>query len=179
MNQISYTDPVKRDMKQREDDIIYEGFFTYDCGQQIAEELANCRALYHRSGFMQEVSPEHYHITTAFKPQPLHRQWYGVIAEIQIDGYLWDDQIANQETEMISGAEGFQVASIETEEEELQSYLQKLIKKYHITTSYSQWAVDTNYANWSRVQTSTLRMKMVFGGFDVTEQKIVLNQFME
>lgn len=155
--------------------IIYEGFFSIDKGLQIESELIDIRNVYHINSCPIQVPPSFYHVTTEFMPESLHEQWYGNTADVVVSGYISDDQVKNPRADDISQAEGFQVESIRTESEELNSYLNQIVKKMHITTSYSRAAFDTNFADWSKGYPCHFCVRMIFGGFDVEKQKIVIS----
>lgn len=171
---IKYSGKAKRNSIAEKTGIMYEGFFTIEGDRVIESRLMQMRKLQDTQGFMMQVAPSLYHVTTVFMPKPLHEKWYGIGADVLVSGYLSDDQVNNPKAAALSQAEGFQVESIRTENEELNIYLSQLVKKFHITTSYSQAAIDTNFADWSKAVPCKFSVRMIFGGFDVEKQQIVI-----
>lgn len=101
-----------------------------------------------------------FHVTTAFKPETAHPEWYGREVTVHITSY------AAQEVTMDDGGltanEGFKV-EVSSDNQELNDYLSSLGKNYHITGSYKDVARYTNYIDFSQGQPFEATLTGTFG----------------
>lgn len=101
-----------------------------------------------------------FHVTTAFKPETAHPEWYGQEVTVHITSY------AAQEVTMDDGGltanEGFKV-EVSSDNQELNDYLSSLGKNYHITGSYKDAARYTNYIDFSQGQPFEATLTGTFG----------------
>ena len=101
-----------------------------------------------------------FHVTTVFKPETAHPEWYGQEVTVHITSY------AAQEVTMDDGGltanEGFKV-EVSSDNQELNDYLSSLGKNYHITGSYKDAARYTNYIDFSQGQPFEATLTGTFG----------------
>ena len=145
-------------------EILWEGLFLEE-----AEVLKAIQSLRLESPF--KKTPKDYHVTTEFKPAETHENLYGEKAIVTATLYQ-KGLVTYREKE--TGAEGFLV-EIKTENPELQKVL-SINRKWHITTSFEDWAVTTNLLNFEKGEKVCFIFEATFGGFDVESNKPFLGE---
>ena len=115
--------------------------------------------------------PDHYHVTTEFKPFIMHRELYGTKAQIHIIGYAYGE--AEDDEGIISSNEGFRV-EITSDDVEFQKLLSCYKKIWHITGSYSVAAKHTGLIDYSNMLPVDISITGVFGMGD-NEGNVILS----
>lgn len=102
------------------------------------------------------------HVTTEYKPQTYHPNWYGQKVTIHITSYAMQD--VKTEDGNTTTNEGFKV-SLTSKNQELNDYLATVVKKFHITGSYNDKAQYTNNIDFSKGQEFNATLTGTFGAF--------------
>ena len=155
MNQISWEGIfIEQDLFQKQVDMVRKKGFT-----------GYCRV------------PLFPHVTSEYAPAHPHEQWYGTEVTIWIWSYIRDEQIRpeNNADSAYTKAEGFLVKKLESDNEALNQYLEKQDRLFHVTISFSNEAVDTNYVDCKKEVPYQLCLKGTFGGYDKEKESPVFS----
>lgn len=140
-----------------EKEVIYEAvFLDHD---EITELFASVRG---------EAPPfdgvtKDYHVTTAFRPEEAHPDWYGEQVSVHITAYAVQD--VKKDDGQTTSNEGFKV-EMTSENEGLAAYLDLLETNYHITGSYKDAPKYTGYVDFSAGEPMDVYVVGTFGGYE-------------
>ena len=108
-----------------------------------------------------EFTPDVFHITTQYKPDPKHEELYGKPVTICIIGYA-SGSVRDSEEDITSENEGLLVEFSSTDEE-MQALIDSCDKVWHITGSYSVAAKYTGQLDFSDYTPVDITIEGVFG----------------
>ena len=135
---------------------VYEAVFLDNA--QIGDLFAQARG----SNAALAKVPSDYHITTAFQPETAHPEWYGQKVDVHITTYAMQEVKTDDGTPTEN--EGFKV-ELTSENEQLNSYLASINKNFHVTGSYKDFAICTNYIDFSEGQPFEATVTGTFGAY--------------
>ena len=101
-----------------------------------------------------------FHVTVEYMPENEHKQFYGKEVEVHIIAYK-DGKVISKEGGP-TGNEGFKV-TLKADDAELQAFLDSIIKNYHVTGSFEDDAVYTNYIDFSDGKKLDVTVRGVYG----------------
>lgn len=136
-------------------DVVYEAIFLDN--DEIGGLFAEMRG---ETPPFEQVTKD-FHVTTEFKPETLHPEWYGESVVVHITSYAVQE-IAMEDGTMTAN-EGFK-AEVTSSNESLNSYLASLSKNYHITGAYKDGAKYTEYVDFSQGEPMDVTVTGTFGG---------------
>ena len=135
---------------------VYEAIFLDD--EQISDLFTQARG---GNAALAKV-PEEYHITIAYQPETAHPEWYGQKVTVSITTYAMQEVKTDDGTPTEN--EGFKV-ELTSENEQLNSYLASINKNFHVTGSYKDFAICTNYIDFSEGQPFEATVTGTFGAY--------------
>lgn len=136
-------------------DVIYEAVFLDN--DEIGNLFAEMRG---ETPPFDQVTKD-FHVTTEFKPETLHPEWYGEKVVVHITSYAVQE-VAMEDGSMTAN-EGFK-AEVTSSNESLNSYFASLNKNYHITGAYKDGAKYTEYVDFSQGEPLDVTVTGIFGG---------------
>lgn len=151
------TKSEKADSESKKTD---EGYYYYEAIFLDNEEINDLFCQVRGEQAPYEQLTENFHVTTKFKPEETHSQWYGEKVDVHITAYK--AQEIKDDDGNPTYNEGFKV-SVTADNAELENYLESLDNLFHITGSYQDGAKYTDRIDFSDGKKLDLHTTGTFG----------------
>ena len=148
-----------------------DGYYWYEAIFLNPEEVQEIFGMVSDNYPRYEFVPEHYHVTTQYKPEFRHENLYGSPVTVHITGYACGSVQDIQEN-ITSDNEGLRV-ELSAADKELQDLIDSIEKNWHITGSYSVGAKYTEQLNFSDATPVDITIEGVFG-MDDSDGTVIL-----
>jgi len=150
-----------------------EGYYWYEGIFPEKEEVEKIFSTVSDDYPKYEFTPDVFHITTQYKPDPKHEELYGKPVTIRIIGYA-SGSVRDSEEDITSENEGLLV-EISSTDEGMQALIDSCDKVWHITGSYAAAAKYTGQLDFSDYMPVDITIEGVFGLAD-SNGKVILEE---
>ena len=150
-----------------------EGYYWYEAVFLDKEEVEEVFRMVSENYPKYEFVPDHFHVTTQYKPEPKHGDLYGSPVTVHIIGYASGTVHGIQE-DITSENEGLLV-ELSSAVEGMQDLIDSCDKIWHITGSYSAAAKYTGQLDFSHITPIDQTIEGVFGIGD-SDEAVILDQ---
>ena len=143
------------------------GYFRYEAVFLDREEVEEIFQTVSDQYPLYEYTPDHFHVTTQFRPETEHEELYGLPVTVHIIGYA-KGSVQDTQEGVTSDNEGLLV-EISSTDERLQDLIDSIDRVWHITGSYSGAAMYSKQLDFSHAIPIDITITGIFGMGDSNE----------